>query len=180
MRICRAFLAVGVLQFMSAVLVAERLYPGYSPSTHYISDLGAAAAPTAALFNISAAALGIAGVAAAFCLRRAHPRGWPLLASASVGVVGVALFPEDAGLPHFISAFTAFICGAASTAVIGAEAGGVYRTLGVSLAALSTAALSLMAAGLETPLGAGCLERLVAYPILIFYMAYGFGGEETG
>jgi len=181
MMLGRVLLALGSLQFIVAMLVAEQLYPGYSPLHNYISDLGSLKAPTAPLFNTSVILLGALGLLAVFLLRQELGRaGAWLLGLASLGAMGVGLFPEDYGLSHSISALIAFLFGALAVIAIGIRRGGVFKPLGIALGAISLVALALFIPRVNTPLGIGGIERLVAYPVLLFLIIYGLSGKATG
>ncbi|MEZ0319129.1 MAG: DUF998 domain-containing protein [Pyrobaculum sp.] len=180
MSLGRAILLIASLQFIISMLLAERLYPGYDPLRNYISDLGALKAPTAALFNTSVSLLGILGLIAAYLLRKELGKaGAAVLAVAALGAVGVGIFPEDYGMPHGISALITFLLGGVAVIIMGAKRGGVYKPLGAALGAVSLIALGLFIPRVQTPLGIGGLERLIAYPILIFLVLYALGGEKT-
>jgi hypothetical membrane protein len=60
-----AGVAVPILYFAN-LLINSLLYPGYSHVTQYVSELGAAEAPYAALFNAVIILLGVVGVVAGF------------------------------------------------------------------------------------------------------------------
>jgi hypothetical membrane protein len=47
------------------------------------------------------------------------------------------------------------------------------------MGAVSLAVLALFVSRVQTPLGIGGVERLIAYPILIFFIMYAVGGEKT-
>jgi hypothetical membrane protein len=180
MNLGRLLLLIGSLQFIIAMLAAEQLYPGYSPLHNYISDLGALKAPTSLLFNSSVVLLGLLGMASAFLLRHELGRlGALVLAVAAAGAVGVGIFPEDYGLPHGVSALITFLLGAVAVIIMGIRRGGVYKPLGLAMGAVSLAALALFVPRVQTPLGIGGVERLIAYPILIFFILYAIGGEKT-
>ncbi|MCY0890540.1 MULTISPECIES: DUF998 domain-containing protein [Pyrobaculum] len=177
----RIMLAIGSLQFIIAMLVAEQLYPGYNPLHNYISDLGALKAPTATLFNTSVALLGIFGIIAAILLRKEIGIvGSALLALASAGAIGVGAFPEDYGTPHGISALITFLFGALAVMVIGLRRGGAFKPFGLAMGAIALIALALFIPRVQTPLGIGGIERLIAYPTLIFLLVYGLSGQKTG
>jgi len=81
------FLFIGAIQFVLGMLIAEFLYPGYSVSMNYISDLGATCRTTCIIHQPSASIF---------------------------GMVGVGLFPETAGIVHLITSFIAFFFGGLS------------------------------------------------------------------
>ena len=180
MNLVRLLLRIGSLQFIIVMLVAEQLYPGYSPLHNYISDLGALKAPTSLLFNFSVVLLGLLDMVSSFLLRHELGRlGALVLAIAAAGAVGVGIFPEDYGIPHEVSALITFLLGAAAVIIKGTRRGGVYKPLGLAMGAVSLAALALFVPRVQTPLGIGGVERLIAYPILIFFIIYAIGGEKT-
>jgi hypothetical membrane protein len=55
---------IGAVQFLLGLIIAEALYPGYSISENYISDLGVG--PSAAIFNSSVFLLGVMIVIGAY------------------------------------------------------------------------------------------------------------------
>ena len=177
----RLLLVIGSLQFIIAMLVAEQLYPGYNPLHNYISDLGALRAPTSTLFNTSVFLLGLLGLAAAYLLRAELGRlEAALLAVTAVGAMGVGIFPEDYGAPHGISALVTFLFGGIAVITMGVRRGGVYKPLGIAMGVIASVALALFVPRVQTPLGIGGVERLIAYPILIFFILYGLSGKKAG
>lgn len=176
----RALLTIGSLQFLISMAAAERLYPGYDPLRNYISDLGSLNAPTSTLFNTSVFLLGLLGLLSAYLLRREIGRiSAVLLALASIGAMGVGVFPEDYGAPHWISALIAFLFGAIAVMAMGARRGGFFKAFGLAAGVISLTALALFIPRVHTPLGIGGLERLVAYPILVFFVVYGVARREA-
>lgn len=67
-KIAGALIFVGAVQFILCMIMAECLYPKYSVSENYISDLGVGA--TAPIFNISVFLLGATVAASAYFLKR--------------------------------------------------------------------------------------------------------------
>ena len=73
-----AIMFVGAVQFVFGLNLAEDLYPGYSVSTNYISDLGAnydvdcnIVQPSSTIFNSSAFLVGLLVLVAAIFIFRA-------------------------------------------------------------------------------------------------------------
>jgi hypothetical membrane protein len=103
-----ALLAIGSIQFIAAMIIAQLAYPHYSDLSNYISDLGAhtatASSPLAWLFNGSICLLGILGVAGTILIRSAFPNrstarvGLGLLVIAEAAAFLVGVFPEQT--PH--------------------------------------------------------------------------------
>jgi Predicted membrane protein len=103
-----ALLLISASQFLLLLVAAEALYPGYSVATNAISDLGVG--ETAIIFNSSIILFGSTSFAAAYLLRRRLGRLLPVcMALAGIGAICVGLFPETLGLPHYLSALTAFL-----------------------------------------------------------------------
>jgi hypothetical membrane protein len=183
-------LFVGAAQFILVMTVAEALYPGYNTTTNYISDLGVGS--TALLFNTSVALFGVMALLGAAFGRRSL--GTPLtltLVLAGAGAVGVGLFPETTGAPHQICSLIEFFFGA-SSAIIS------YRIMRRPLSYFSVVlgVIALVALVLLVPIelrashgilylplydlviGRGGMERMIAFPILVWGL--GFGGFMMG
>ena len=169
-----AFLFVGAAQFLVAMVVAEALYPGYSISGNWISDLGVG--PTAALFNSSVSIFGILAVVGSYFLfRTSKDRLLPaLLALSGLGAVGVGMFPETTGMPHIAAATLAFIFGALAAIAAYRVEGPPLSYFSVILGIFSLIAMVLMCTHSYLGIGFGGMERIVVYPILLW--AVGFGG----
>lgn len=175
LKLAGTFLFTGAAQFILAMIIAEALYPGYSTSANYISDLGVG--PSALIFNTSIFLLGIMTVAGTYLIYRAlRPRLFTvLLTLAGIGAMGVGIFTEDFLTVHFVASVVTFLFG--SLAAISS-----YRLIRTPLKYLSAIlglfglmTLILMASGLTLGLGVGGIERMIAYPILLWGM--GFGGH---
>jgi hypothetical membrane protein len=167
-------IAVGMVQFMMLMLLAEILYPHYSVSTNYISDLGVGS--TAIIFNSSIMLLGILLVIAAYVSRETlRSRSmWILIAIVGLAAFGVGAFPETTGIPHYTFALIAF-GGGAITAINSARMiRGYLRYVVVVLGAISLVAL-FIGVVLHTTLGLGNggLERMIAYPVFLWTLLFG-------
>jgi len=175
-KVAGALIFVGATQFILCMLVAECLYPNYSVSGNYISDLGKLDAVSAPVFNASVFVLGLTVVACAYFLRRMIQNRvfLSLLVLCGIGAMGVGIFPEDFGIIHFIVSLMAFLFGALSAIASYKFQKPPLCYFAVVLGLISLTALILF--GLETylSLGVGGMERMIAYPILLW--AIGFGG----
>ncbi|MGA2664968.1 MAG: DUF998 domain-containing protein [Nitrososphaerales archaeon] len=177
-----SLLFVGGSQFVVAMIVAEALFPGYSVSANHISDLGAdcSVSPclvqplSAPIFDASVILLGLSGVSAGYLLfRSGHRSAGTLLLLAGLGAAGVGLFPETTGGAHTVASFvTFFFAGLAAIAS--------YRLLSPPLSHLSVvlgvlvlAALALYGSGTFLGLGPGGMERMIAYPALLWVIGAG-------
>ncbi len=163
---CGALLFIGCTQFLTFLIVAESIYPGYSVSGNYISDLGVGVA--APVFNSSVILIGILVVLAAYLGSEAFKSRVfrAFLALAGVGAVGVGLFPSNVPILHTLMSSITFVF-AGLSAVYGFRV--FKKWVGVfSLAAgvTSLAALILFASGNYLGLGPGGMERLIVYPVL--------------
>ena len=177
-------LFIGAVQFVLGMLIAEFLYPGYSASMNYISDLGATCRttciihqPSASIFNTSVSLLGVlALVSSYFIWREFHNRSISLLLGLSgIGMVGVGLFPETAGIVHLIASFIAFFFGGLSAIATYKLVKAPFAYLSVLMGMISLIALALFISEIFLGLGPGGMERMIAYPLLLWVI--GFGGN---
>ena len=97
-KVAGALLFIASVQCVIGIIVAEALYPGYSTSENYISDLGVG--PSALIFNSSVFLLGIIAVVGVYFIQRAFGSRLLslLLTLTGVGAMGVGLFPENFGI----------------------------------------------------------------------------------
>jgi hypothetical membrane protein len=172
----------GVLILLS-VHLAEFLYPGYSVSQNYISDLGVGPMPSRAIFTAAIIIFGFTCLVSSALVRRTYPTSymWCLIAASGVGAVGVGTFNEDS-IPavHAIFAVTAFLSGnlAAiySHKILRRPLSFVFVFLGI----IGLVALALMGDGMYLGLGPGGMERMIFYPAMIWILGFGacLLGEE--
>jgi hypothetical membrane protein len=173
-KVAGALLFLASVQFLLLLVVAEAIYPDCSVSQDYISDLGVGC--TAYLFNFSVILLGAAILAGAYFIHRAFQvRLFPLLLMlAGIGAVGVGVFPEDTGLIHGIAALITFSFGGISAIVSYNLQKPPFSYFSVVLGAVTLVALVLFMTNTCLGLGPGGMERMVAYPVLLW--GTGFGG----
>jgi hypothetical membrane protein len=178
------FLFIGAVQFILGLLIAEFLYPGYSVSANYISDLGATCRtnciihqPSAYIFNTSIILFGILAIISSYyiwcefqnCLISL------LLSFSGIGMLGVGLFPETAGIVHSIVSFITFFFGGLSAIVSYKLVKAPFAYLSVFMGMIGLIALALFIARIFWGLGPGGMERMIAYPLLLWLI--GFGGN---
>jgi len=177
-KIAGLLLFIAGVQCVLGIIIAETLYPGYSTSENYISDLGVGS--SALIFNSSVFLLGVLVVADAYFVQRAFNSKLfsILLIITGIGAMGVGLFTEDAGVMHVIFSLITFIFAGVSAMLS-------YRLLkpplsyfSIILGALSLLALILFASGNYLGLGKGGMERMIAYPTLLW--AIGLGSHVIG
>lgn len=177
-RMAGILIFIGSVQFLLGLIVAESLYPDYSVSEDHISDLGVGT--TALLFNSSVFLLGVTLVAGAYFIQLAfNSRLLSLfLTLTGLGVMGVGLFPEIAGAIHGIASSVTFLCGGLTAITSYKLQKPPLSYFAVLLGALSLVALVLFGSGIYLSLGKGGMERMIAYPSLLW--AAGFGCYLVG
>ena len=175
---------IASLQFVLAMTISEALYPDYSVSENYISDLGdySKAKSVAYIFNSSVFLLGLLVLVAAYFIQRAfnYKVFSFCLILTGIGAMGVGLFPENFAVPylHMIVSFITFFFGAISAIVSYKLQKSPLSYLAVVLGLLSLISLALFGLGIYLGLGVGGMERMIAYPTLLW--ALGFGGHLIG
>ncbi len=177
-RMAGSLLFIGGVQFLMMMIVAEALYPSYSVSENWISDLGVG--DTSLLFNSSVFFLGVMGLVAAFFIRRtsSFKSFFIVLTMASVGITGVGLFSEDFGIIHSVFSLMTFLFGGFAAILSYKLQKPPFSYLSVLLGAVTLFALTLTLSGVYLGLGKGGMERMIAYPALLW--AIGFGGYLAG
>ena len=183
-----AAIFVGAVQFGLCLVLAEVLFPGYSVSSNYISDLGAFCTgstcvvyqPSAAIFDTSIVVFGLLVLLAAYCLQRAYhwAPGTFVVAIAGAGLIGVGLAPETTGVWHSLFSLITFLFAGLSAVLLARTQRKPMSYLSVALGLLTLVALVLFIPGEYLGLGPGGMERLVVYPVLLW--AVGFGGHLMG
>jgi hypothetical membrane protein len=181
-RVAGALLFVAASQFVLGLIVSEALYPGYSVSANYISDLGVG--PSAVYFNSSVFLMGLLIMVGAYFLQRAldYKVLTVLLVLTAVGAMGVGVFTEDFGRIHIVVSVIAFLFGGLS-AVFSAGCSHVHKfkllrmpfsVIAVVLGLMCLGAMALFQANVYLGLGSGGMERMIVYPLLVW--GAGFGG----
>lgn len=174
-KVAGTLLFLGAVQFLIVLVVAEALYPNYSVSLNYISDLGVGS--TALIFNSSVFLLGVLVVAGAYFIREAFKSNFLFIALilTGIGAMMVGLFPETAGVMHTIASLITFLFGGLAAIVSYKVENPPFSYLSVVLGALGLVGLGLFASGNYLSLGVGGMERMIAHPVLLW--AVGFGGH---
>jgi len=188
-----ALLFSGMVIFIIGLNVAEELYPGYSVSMNYISDLGATCRdsgcqvfqPSSTIFNTSVFVAGLFSVIASYLLwLELRTRLFlVLLALAGIGAMGVGLFPEYHIYLHYASAFLAFIFGGIAAIAASTVERSLMRYFSILMGIMTLVAFVLSVSHNHMGLGPGGMERMILYPFALW--AVGFGGylmqpcEET-
>jgi hypothetical membrane protein len=177
---------VGAAQLILVMTVAEALYPGYNMATNYISDLGVGSTALF-FFNASAVLFGVMAFIGAVSGKRSIGTLIAFtLALTGAGAVGVGLFPETTGAPHYACALIAFVFGALS-AILSYRV--THRPLSIFFVVLGVIALAALILYLthydilylthyDLSIGRGGMERMIVYSSLVW--ALGFGGSLIG
>ena len=176
-------------QFVLCLIIAEALYPGYSVSSNYISDLGVG--PSALVFNASVFTLGLMLLVGTYLQRHNHNLKTVniLLLLMAVGAMGV--FTKDFTLAHGAVASMAFFFAGLSAITSFKVLSKPLSLISIVLGAMALAALALFSVGTITSgsltsteafdsgfylgLGPGGMERMIVYPALMWLA--GFGGH---
>jgi len=177
-KIAGSLLFIGGVLCVLGIIIAEALYPGYSTSENYISDLGVG--PSSLVFNSSLFLLGVLALCAAYFIQRAFNFSlFSILAAITgIGAMGVGLFPEDVEVLHVVFSFITFLF-AGLTAIMSYKLQKPpFSYFSVTLGIVALLALVLFASGTFLGLGKGGMERMIAYPVLLW--AVGFGGHLIG
>ncbi len=182
-------LFIGAVQFGIGMILAEIYFPGYNVSTNYVSDLGAYCPnggtctiyqPTSNIFNGSIILLGLLILVAAYFIQKSF--AWKpatgLIALAGIGALGVGLFPETTGIWHSIFSLIVFLFAGLSAIITFWLQKPPLSYLSIILGAVTLVALFLYVGSIYLGLGAGGMERMVVYPVLLW--AVGFGGHLMG
>ena len=165
---------IAAAQFVLGLTIAEALYPGFSVSVYYISDLGIG--PSAIIFNSSAFLLGLLLLVGTYFLR--HFRDFKtvntLLILTALGAMGIGIFTKNYRVAHGAVASVAFFF-AGLTAITSSK---VLRKplslVSIVLGMMTLGALALFSIGMFT---SGSLTSDVAYNSN-FYLGLGPGGME--
>jgi hypothetical membrane protein len=182
---------VAAAQFVLCLIIAEALYPGYSVSANYISDLGVG--PSAIVFNSSVFLLGLLLLVGTYFLWRLanFKTVNTLLLLMAVGAMGVGVFTKDFTLAHGAVSSAAFFFAGLSAIASFKVLNKPLSLISTILGALTLAALALFSGGMVTSgsltgtiaydssfylgLGPGGMERMIVYPALMWLA--GFGGH---
>jgi hypothetical membrane protein len=182
---------IAATQFILCLIIAEALYPGYSVSSNYISDLGVG--PSAIVFNSSVFLLGLLILAGTY-LQRRSPNFKTLnilLLLMAIGAMGVGIFTKNFTLAHGAVSSAAFFFAGLSAIASFKILPKPLSYISIILGAMTLTALALFSAGIIASgsisstvaydssfylgLGPGGMERMITYPALMWLA--GFGGH---
>jgi hypothetical membrane protein len=177
-------LLIGSIQFTILLVIAESIYPGYSTSTNFISDLGVWGKPSALLFNPSIALLGALNLVSSYFIKKQFNLGKVayLFALASTGTLAVGFFPENTvlvggfALIHGIGAFLAFLMSAAAAIAAYTYTKSPFRFISIVLGIVSFVSFVLFLTTApygSLGIGIGGMERMIVYPTLLWTISFG-------
>lgn len=171
-------LLVGGVLCILGIIVSEALYLGYSTSFNYISDLGVG--PSSLIFNSSIILLGVLILGGAYFLQKAFNfRLFSIfMIAAGVGAIGVGLFTEHVGVLHVIVSVVTFLFAGLSAITSYKLQKPPFSYFSVISGIVVLSALVLFASSTFLGLGKGGMERMIAYPALLWTI--GFGGYLIG
>ncbi len=172
-KVAGSLLFIGGIVCFLGIIIAETLYPGYSTSQNYISDLGVG--PSALIFNSSVFLLGVLALFGAYFVQRAFNfRLFSILAAITgMGAIGVGLFTEDAGVIHGVFSLIVFLFAGLSAIISYKLQKPPLSYFSVILGTLSLFALVLFGSDVYLGLGKGGMERMIAYPVLLWTVSFG-------
>lgn len=195
--IAGALALVAAIQWILGIIVAESTYANYSVSQNFLSDLGATChsgagtspcfivQPSSIIFNSALFLLGLLSIASAYMIYRALGRRvFPTLFGLfGVGTLLAGVFSETFIIVHELAALLAFVCGGIAVLCsvnLGLEMPRFFRYVSVLLGVLALAALipvvfsdPFMRLNNDFGIGLGGMERMVAYPIVLWDLTFG-------
>ncbi len=166
--------------FVTVTMLAASIAPGYDYHAAAISDLGVIN-DTKLLFNGLLVAIGALNVAGGYLLYRAHRRQWilALYLLAGAGAAGAGFVPLDTGELHSLFALFAFVCINLEALATAGLLHGPMRAISLSAGLLGLAYVVVMVIGdsgnpaIFGAIGHGGSERMIAYPPMLWTMAFG-------
>lgn len=179
-KVAGVFLFALAAQFMTAIMLAAAMVPGYDFRGGAISDLGVFP-ETALLFNSSLVLVGVLNLLGGYAFYRTHGKRWLLavFALASVGAIVAGLVPLDAGDLHTLGALLAFVFFNVEAIGTATRLSGVMRALAIVAGTVGLVFVGVMIVGdagntaVFGPIGHGGAERMIIYPVMIWLVAFG-------
>lgn len=180
LRLAGLLLFLLAAQFMTVIMLAAAMRPGYDFNAAAISDLGTYP-ETALLFNVSLVLVGLLNLAGGYLYYRAHGKRWllGLFAVAGVGALGAGIFPLGTSDLHGVFALLAFLFFNLQALGTATRLAGPMRIVSVLLGLFGLAFVVVMAIGdagnpaVFGPIGHGGAERMIVYPPMVWLIAFG-------
>lgn len=172
LQVAGSLLFIFSVQFVIMMFISEALYPGYSISHNYISDLGVGI--TGPIFDTSIILLGVAVIISSYFIYKGFDSKVfsVLIALTGLGALLVGVFNESFGSIHgYVSDWT-FILGPL-TAIYAFRFERVpLKYISVVLGLISYFAIAMFEYS-STGIGVGGWERLIVYPFLLWGVGFG-------
>ena len=173
------FLMVGSA-FLIVTMLAASIAPGYDMHGGAISDLGVIS-ETALLFNTLLIGIGVLNAVGGYLLARVHGRMWlfAIYLIAGIGAVGAGVFPLDAGAVHSIFALLAFVFFNLEAIATATVLKGLMRIMSAAAGVIGLVYVVVMVIGdggnpgVFGAIGHGGSERMIAYPVMVWFLAFG-------
>jgi hypothetical membrane protein len=90
-----------------------------------------------------------------------------------LGAIGVGLFPETAGFLHVIVSFITFFFAGLGTIAAAKIVKSPFSYFSILMGIASITALVLYGVNIYLGLGPGGMERMIAYPVLLWAISFG-------
>ena len=192
LRLGGALLTIAGVTILMGIITAEALYPNtFTTGGNEISDLGGTRPPnslifqpSAMIFDLSMAAIGILVMAGSWFVHRAFGRRSVTVPMTvlGIGALGVGIFPGSTGTPHAIFAMVTFVAGGVAAVSAARVTTAPFRLISYLLGTVSLLTLtSYILLGDSSPMaaiGIGGIERWIVYPVILWVIA--FGGYLSG
>lgn len=167
-------------QFMTVIMLAASMAPGYNFNEAAISDLGVIG-ETALLFNASLVAVGVLTLAGGYFFYRWHARVWllALFGLAGIGAAGAGAVPLNTSDLHSLFALVAFVCFNLVAVGCAVVLPGPMKVISVLAGGTGLVFVVLMVIGDSGNadafgvIGHGGTERMIVYPVMLWMMALG-------
>jgi hypothetical membrane protein len=166
--------------FMTSLMIAEAIAPGYSMNTNSISDLGIID-QSSLLFNASIFVVGIMNIVGGYLYYQSHQRRLVLVmfAIAGIGAMGVGMFTLNTPGFHGIFALIAFLFFNLQAIAVAGMLGWPLKPISMILGLIGLIYVVVMflsdsgIVDLFGPLGHGGTERMIVYPSIIWLTLFG-------
>ena len=185
LRLAGALLLAGAAEVIPAISLAESRYPGYNVSLQPLSDLGATCVtvsgartcfspPSSTIFDAAVIGLGLlAFVAAILIMRTGFSLFGATLLLGGFGAMGVGVFSETWGAVHILMSLITFLFAGVSALLAYRLCRAPMRYFCLALGGVSLVALALYSGDVYLGIGQGGMERMIAYPALVWVAAFG-------
>jgi hypothetical membrane protein len=183
-KIAGIILSVGSFGFILAMQVSEFINgASYNVANNYISDLGTYCSTTCVelpshnLFDISIFLVGLAIAFGSYFLYRAFRNRVfsGLLILSGIGAMGVGTFPENFAVEHELFSLVVFLFGGLAAIAAYKIERKPLNYFSPIIGVFSIAMLVCFGAGYDLGIAVDGIERLVAYPVLLW--GVGLGGH---